>query len=84
MLTSLNPAYAGWWESPKLIKLMDEIAVETDFDNRYKLMEEIQELFYTEVPTIKIGDYANFRVAAENVKGFKNMNEIFFWNVWKE
>lgn len=84
MFTPLNPAYAGWWESPKLIELMDELAVETDFDQRYKLMEEIQELFYTEIPTIKVGDYANFRIAAKNVKGFKNMNEIFFWNVWKE
>jgi len=60
------------------------LATETDFDKRYKLMEEIQELFYTEIPTIKVGDYANFRIAAKNVKGFKNMNEIFFWNVWKE
>ncbi|GAG94673.1 unnamed protein product, partial [marine sediment metagenome] len=41
-------------------------------------------LFYAEIPTIKVGDYANFRIAAKNVKGFKNMNEIFFWNVWKE
>ncbi|GAF71063.1 unnamed protein product, partial [marine sediment metagenome] len=30
------------------------------------------------------GDYANLRIAAKNVQGFKNMNEIFFWNVWKE
>ena len=84
MFTPLNPAYAGWWESPKLIELMDKIAIETDFDKRYKLMEEIQELFYAEIPTIKVGDYANFRIAAKNVQGFKNMNEIFFWNVWKE
>ena len=51
---------------------------------KLRLMEEIQELFYAEIPTIKVGDYANFRIAAKNVKGFKNMNEIFFWNVWKE
>ncbi|GAI35282.1 unnamed protein product, partial [marine sediment metagenome] len=49
MFTPLNPAYAGWWESPKLIELMDKLATETDFGKRYKLMEEIQELFYTEV-----------------------------------
>jgi len=84
MFTPLNPAYAGWWESPKLIELMDKLATETDFDQRYKLMEEVQKLFYEEIPTIKVGDYANFRIAAKNVKGFKNMNEIFFWNVWKE
>jgi len=84
MFTPLNPNYAGWWESPKLIELMDKLATETDFEKRYKIMEEVQELFYEEVPTIKIGDYANLRIAAKNVQGFKNMNEIFFWNVWKE
>jgi peptide/nickel transport system substrate-binding protein len=47
-------------------------------------MEEIQELFYTEVPAIKVGDYGNLRIAAKNVHGFENLNEPFFWNVWKE
>ena len=84
MLVALSPTYAGWWESPKLIELMDKYAAETDFDKRYKLMEEIQGLFYIEVPTVKVGDYANFRIAAKNVQGFKNLWEIFFWNVWKE
>ena len=63
---------------------MEKLGEETNFDKRYALMEQIQELFYEEVPTIKIGDYANLRILAQNVKGFKNMNEIFFWNVWKE
>ena len=84
MFVVMNPTYAGWWESPKLIDLMEKLGEETNFDKRYALMEQIQELFYEEVPTIKIGDYANLRILAQNVKGFKNMNEIFFWNVWKE
>jgi len=84
MLTLLNPFYPGWWESPKFIDLLDKLATETDFDKRYKVMEEIQELFYTEVPAIKVGDYGNLRIAAKNVHGFENLNEPFFWNVWKE
>ncbi|NLT95685.1 MAG: ABC transporter substrate-binding protein [Clostridia bacterium] len=84
MMVVLNPSYAGWWESPKLLELMEELGREGDFEKRYSLMEEIQRLFYEEVPTVKVGDYANLRIMAKNVKGFKNMNEIFFWNVWKE
>ncbi|MDN5323575.1 MAG: peptide/nickel transport system substrate-binding protein [Clostridia bacterium] len=84
MFTALNPNYAGWWESPRLIKLLDNLAQETEFNKRYAIMEEIQELFYTEIPTVKVGDYANLRILAKNVKGFTSMNEIFFWNVWKE
>ena len=84
MMVVLNPTYAGWWESPKLLDLMDKLGKETDTEKRYQLMEQVQELFYEEVPTVKVGDYANLRIYSKNVKGFKNMNEIFFWNVWKE
>ena len=83
MFTAMNPNFAGWWENPKLIELMDKLAKETEFSKRYQLMEEVQELFYTDIPTVKIGDYANLRIAANNVHGFENLNEIFFWNVWK-
>lgn len=84
MFTALNPSYAGWWESTQLTKLLDDLSTETNFDKRYSIMEEIQKLFYAEIPTIKVGDYANLRILAKNVKGFMSMNEIFFWNVWKE
>ena len=84
MFAALNPAYAGWWESAELKTLMDRLITETDFQKRYAVMEGIQELFYTEIPTIKVGDYANLRIMAKDVHGFKNMNEIFFWNVWKD
>jgi len=84
MLTILTPGYPGWWESPKFIDLLDKFNTELDFDKRYKVMEEIQELFYTEIPAIKVGDYGNFRIAAKNVHGFQNLNEPFFWNVWKD
>lgn len=84
MFTVLNPKYAGWWESPRLLALLDDMASETNFKKRYTIMEKIQNLFYEEIPTIKVGDYANLRIASKNVRGFKNMNEIFFWNVWKD
>jgi peptide/nickel transport system substrate-binding protein len=84
MLTILTPGYPGWWESPKFIDLLGKFNTELDFDKRYKVMEEIQELFYTEIPAIKVGDYGNFRILAKNVHGFQNLNEPFFWNVWKD
>jgi len=85
MLTILNPSYPGWWEeSPKFIELLDKFNTELDFDKRYKVLEEIQELLYTEVPAIKVGNYGNLRIMNKKFKGFKNFNEPFFWNVWKD
>ncbi|NLA26841.1 MAG: ABC transporter substrate-binding protein [Firmicutes bacterium] len=82
MMVVITPTYAGWWENDDLVELLAEMAVEEDFAFRYALWEQVQELFYEEVPTVKIGDYSNLRLLREDVRGFANMNEIFFWNVW--
>ncbi|MEW6624130.1 MAG: ABC transporter substrate-binding protein [Bacillota bacterium] len=82
MMVVVSPTYAGWWENDTLKGLLDEMAVEEDTKTRYALWEQVQELFYEEVPSVKIGDYSNLRIMRSNVKGFANMNEIFFWNVW--
>jgi len=84
MLTILNPGYPGWWETSKFLELLDKFQIELDLDKRYTIMEEIQELFYTEFPAFKIGDYGNLRILNKQFKGFANFNEPFFWNVWKE
>jgi len=84
MFTAVNPNYAGWWQSPELLSLLDELAIVTNFDERYKIWEKVQKLFYEEVPTVKVGDYANFRIAGKEVQGLVNMPDIFFWNVWKQ
>lgn len=84
MLTIMNPGYPGWWENPKFLELLDKFSTELDLDKRYKLMEEIQELYYTDVPSIKTGNYRNLRILKKEFKGFANFNEPFFWNVWKE
>jgi len=82
MMAVVKPTYAGWWENDELQSLLDQISLEEDFQVRYELWEQVQLLFYNEVPAVKIGDYSNLRILRDNVEGFKNLNEIFFWNVW--
>lgn len=84
MMVFLRPTFAGWWENETVQDLLAEMAVEINFDRRYALWEQIQEIFYDDVPVVKIGDYSNLRLMRDNVKNFANMNEIFFWNVWLE
>ena len=81
MMVMVNPTYAGWWENDTVKDLLDQMASEEEFEARYAMWEQIQQLFYEEVPTVKIGDYSNLRLLSDKVKGFTNMNEIFFWNV---
>ena len=68
----------------KMQALLEEMEQNDNFDDRYAAMEKIQEIFYDDVPVVKIGDYSNLRLLGPDVHGFMNMNEIFFWNVWLE
>lgn len=80
--TFLMASNPGWWENAEVAALMDDLRFETDQKKRHAMVERIQELFYDDVPYIKIGDYATFRLLSARVKGFANMGNIFFWNVW--
>lgn len=84
MMVLLRPTYAGWWENEPVQALLAEMATEEEFEIRYALWEQVQEIFYDDVPSVKIGDYSNLRIMRDNVRNFANMNEIFFWNVWME
>jgi peptide/nickel transport system substrate-binding protein len=80
----LRDNYPGWWSNPEVDKLKKDLARETAFEKRYAIMDRIQEIFYEDVPYIKIGDYATMRVLSDRVKGFTNKTDVFFWNVWLE
>ncbi len=82
--TFFNSAVPGWWVNEEVEQLKRDLGLETDFDKRYAMVERIQELFYEDAPYIKIGDYATLRLLHERVKNFKNLSDIFFWNVWLE
>ncbi|KKM10773.1 hypothetical protein SY88_11850 [Clostridiales bacterium PH28_bin88] len=78
----VSSSYAGWWENDQLEALMDQLRKESDFQKRYELWKQVQTLFYEEVPAVKIGDYSNLRIYSDEVEGFANKMDLFFWNVW--
>jgi peptide/nickel transport system substrate-binding protein len=49
-----------------------------------KIWEQVQNLYYQDVPMVKVGDYFDLVVMQRRVKGYQNMPEPFFWNVWKD
>lgn len=77
----MKSSVPGWWQNAEVEELKDKMRVEQNFEKRYAMMERIQELFYEDVPYIKIGDYATFRLLSSRVKNFQNLSNIFFWNV---
>lgn len=80
----LNCDWPGWTCFPAIDNLMNKLAQEIVFEERFETWEEIQKVFWEEVPVIKFGDFSILRLKQKIVKGHKNLIETFFWNVWLE
>ncbi len=84
LTTAMNLKYGAGWSDPRAKELFVQFCTEADFSNRYKILEQFQELVYDEVPYIKVGDYKNLRISSNKVQGFANSLYLYFFNVWKE
>ncbi len=88
LVLMLNPDYAGWWDTPEIRTLRNELNAITDFDARYAKWEEIMELWYDQVPAIKFGDAFQLHLMASKVGGGYGtedrlvMLSPYFWNSW--
>ena len=82
----MGTSWPGWWDSDRKVELTAELQQETDFDTRFEIWEEIQELFYEEVPLIKIADQFNLNARSPRLQGFEPFVQLspFFWNVWMD
>ena len=80
LLTFMNPDYPGWWNSPEKQKLTKEFNSETDPDKRAADWRKIQELVYTQVPAIKIGNFFNLAAKSKKLEGYQVTNWPYFWN----
>ena len=89
LVLMLNPNYAGWWNTPEIQALREELNRITDFEKRYAKWEEIMCLWYEQVPAIKFGDaYQLHLMRAEIGGGYGTehppMLSPYFWNSWRK
>lgn len=78
--------WANQWgkASPKAVELLRRLSSEEDHKVRRDIWCKLQELAYADVPGIKFGDYFPLNGIRKEVKGFRNLPDPFFWNVWLE
>jgi peptide/nickel transport system substrate-binding protein len=74
----------GFWENPEKELLMKRTLTVQNPEVAKKVWERVQQLYYQEVPIVKVGDYFDLVAVQKKVKGYRNMPEPFFWNVWLE
>ena len=76
-----NPDYPGWWDSPDKRKVMNAFVTETDQAKRLDVWKQLHGLFYSEAPSLKIGEFASPFLMAKNLTGYSPMPWPAFWNV---
>jgi len=82
MHTSIDGAKSPGWVHAGKDALVEALYLETDPDEAFEIWEAIHALYYTDVPIIKLGDFYDLIAVRDEVKGYTNLPEFYFWNVW--
>jgi peptide/nickel transport system substrate-binding protein len=84
IMRNLTCDAAGWWCDEEKDELLRLVQMESSFDERYAIWEEIQYLFYEQVPRIKIGDTFSLLARSPRIQNFPSLTQLqpAFWNSW--
>lgn len=69
-ITVFNPSYPGWWDTPDKHAALDTFVTESDPAKRVPLWFKLQALFYSEVPTVKLGAGYTTYGASRKISGY--------------
>ena len=85
VMRNLTSSATGWWENEEKDELFSKLQTEADLAQRFEAWEQIQYLFYFDVPRLKIGNIRRLlaRSSALNDIGPTAM-QAEFSNAWLE
>jgi peptide/nickel transport system substrate-binding protein len=69
-ITVFNPSYPGWWDTPDKRVALEAFVTESDPARRIPLWSKLQALFYSEVPTVKLGAGYTTYGASHKISGY--------------
>jgi peptide/nickel transport system substrate-binding protein len=78
----LDSKWPGFWESEERDRLLADFVSAVDLERQQELWSQIQQVFWDEVPIYLLGDYFNLSGQRSDVRGYANLPDKFFWNVW--
>lgn len=84
IMRNLTCEAAGWWCDEEKDELLRQVQMESDFDQRLAIWEEVQQKFYEQVPRIKIGDTYPVLARSIRIQNFPETTQLqpAFWNTW--
>ncbi len=84
IMRNLTCEATGWWCDEEKEELLHLVQVEGNFNERYAIWEEIQRMFYDQVPRIKLGDTFPVLARSPRIQNFPRTTQLqpAFWNSW--
>jgi peptide/nickel transport system substrate-binding protein len=79
-----DAAWPGFWESERKDEILSAMVEASDDATASSAIDAYTELIYDEMPLAKIGDNFVLRAHREEMKGYGDMPDWFFWNVGLE
>lgn len=76
-----DPAWPGFWESETKDDLVNQMISETDEERLSTIIDDYTTLVWEEMPFVKCGDNFVLRGKRQEVVGYVNAPDWFFWNV---
>lgn len=80
----LAESWPGFWTNPEKDKLVSDFTAEPDPAKQKAFADQLQALQWKDLPVIKVGDGYSLRAIRNEVKGYVNPADWFFWNIWIE
>ena len=80
-ISTLNSTYPGWWENPEKDRLLGEFLAAEDVGTKVAIWEDIEQLIWDEVATIKIGTAYAIHITTPSVRGYEATLQPILWNV---
>ncbi len=78
----MNPDYPGWWSNPEIDALRNKLLQTTDQKTRFAIFEDVQRLFYEQIPILKLGDVRDLWLTSPKLKGIGTYPTPYFWNAY--
>jgi peptide/nickel transport system substrate-binding protein len=79
-----DPAWPGFWESERKDELVNQMIAAADEAQLQTAIDDWTTLIWEEMPFVKVGDNFVLRGLRQEVKGYQNEPDWFFWNVGLE
>ena len=78
----MDPLYPGWWVNPRIDALRGKLVETIDPKARFAVFEDIQRLFYEEVPLLKLGDVRDLWLTSPKLKEIGTYPCPWFWQAY--